>query len=333
MDSVLAAALGLGTGMVLGLAARLGEFCSLGAIETAAYAGDQRRIRLWGIVLGTAIAATYVLAHLGQIDLSLTIYHAIAWNPIASVIGGAMFGYGMALAGNCGFGALARLGGGDLRALVVVIVIGIMGLVTLSGPLAIARISLFPTGPAQGASLPPLALALAIALALWLAALAYAPLRHRPKTILWGIAAGLSIAAAFWGTTILNDTSFGAVPVEGHTFTAPIGRSMLFLMTSSAGGLSFSVGSVTGVIAGAFIGSWYRGIFRWEGCEDPRELGRQVLGACLMGIGGVTALGCSVGQGVSAFATLAISGPVTLAAIVAGALLGLRHLISGFQPG
>jgi uncharacterized membrane protein YedE/YeeE len=85
-------------------------------------------------------------------------------------------------------------------------------------------------------------------------------------------------------------------------------------------------------MVGALAGSTLRGLFKWEACEDPRELGRQVGGAVLMGIGGVVALGCSVGQGVSAFATLAWSGPVTLAAIALGALVGLRHLIAGYEP-
>ena len=103
-------------------------------------------------------------------------------------------------------------------------------------------------------------------------------------------------------------------------------------MTSTAGGITFSVGSVVGVMAGALIGSTLRGLFKWEACEDPRELGRQVGGAALMGVGGVVAMGCSVGQGVTAFAALAWSGPVTLAAIAVGAVFGLHHLISGFQP-
>jgi type III secretory pathway component EscS len=111
-----------------------------------------------------------------------------------------------------------------------------------------------------------------------------------------------------------------------------VGRTLIYLMTSTGGGLSFSVGSVVGVMIGALIGSISRGLFRWEACEDPRELGRQVGGAVLMGVGGVIAMGCSVGQGVSGFATLAWSGPVTLAAIVLGAMVGLRQLIAGFQP-
>jgi hypothetical protein len=86
---------------------------------------------------------------------------------------------------------------------------------------------------------------------------------------------------------------------------------------------------VIGVMAGALMGSTLLGMFRWEACEDPRELGRQVGGAALMGIGGVIAMGCSVGQGLSGIAALAWSGPVTMIAIIAGALFGLRNLIGG----
>jgi len=347
MDSIPAGAwaalIGLVTGCVLGLAARMGDFCTLGAIESAVYGADQRRLRMWGITLGTGIAATYLLAAFGQIDLIKTPYHAIRWTPLASVLGGALFGYGMALAGNCGFGALARFGGGDLRSLVVVVVISIFGFVTLSGPLAPLRDWAFPQVPSDGMQgfahlaqatlgLPATAVALLVAAGFFAWGLGHAPLRDEPRRIYWGMAAGLAIAAALWGTSALNHATLGAVEVEGHTFTAPLGRTLLWLMTSSAGGLSFSVGSVLGVLLGARLGSWRCRSFRWEACEDPRELGRQVMGAALMGVGGVVALGCSVGQGVTAFSTLAYSAPVTLAAIYAGALLGLRRLIAGFQP-
>lgn len=339
----MAALIGLVGGIVLGLAARLGDFCTLGAIESAVYGADQRRMRLWGVVLGTAIAATWLGAAAGWIDISGTFYHQIAWSPLASIIGGLIFGYGMALAGNCGFGALVRFGGGDLRSLVVVVVMGIFGFVALSGPLAPLRVALFAqhdaTGPQgmaalfQGSTgLSPLLLALPLAAALLIWALSHAPLRARPQMILWGVAAGLSVAFCFAGTTWVATQSLGEIGVEGPSFTAPIGRTLIFLMTSTAGGITFSVGSVAGVMIGALAGSMMRGLFRWEACEDPRELGRQVSGAALMGVGGVIAIGCSVGQGVTAFATLAWSGPVTLAAIVVGAMVGLRQLIGGFQP-
>jgi len=339
----MAAMLGLAGGVVLGLAARLGDFCTLGAIESATYGKDQKRIRLWGIVLGVAILATQFGALSGWIDLGASFYHSIAWNPLASVLGGLIFGYGMALAGNCGFGALVRFGGGDLRSLVVVVVMGIFGFVALSGPLAPLRLALFAQDPATGpqgivydltrlSGLPGPFWITLIAVAAFGFALAHAPLRRNPRMILWGVAAGLAVASGFAGTTWLANASFGEIGVEGPSFTAPVGRTLIYLMTSTGGGLSFSVGSVVGVMIGALIGSISRGMFRWEACEDPRELGRQVGGAVLMGVGGGIALGCSVGQGVSGFATLAWSGPVTLAAIVLGAMVGLRQLIAGFQP-
>lgn len=339
---MLAALVGLVGGLVMGLAARLGDFCTLGALESAVYAQDQRRLRLWGIVLAVAILGTQIGAMTGLIDLGASFYHSLQWNPLGSIIGGLVFGYGMALAGNCGFGALVRFGGGDLRSLVVVVVMGIFGFIALSGPLAPLRSALFPqpdaTGP-QGIlhdlgrlGIPPLAATLLIAALFAFWALSHRGLRQNPRMIAWGVAAGLAVVWCFAGTTWLYETSLGAVSVEGPSFTAPVGRTLIFLMTSTAGGITFSVGCVVGVMAGALIGSMIRGMFRWEACEDPRELGRQVGGAVLMGIGGVVAMGCSVGQGVTGFATLAWSGPVTLVAIAIGAVIGLRQLISGFQP-
>jgi len=341
--ALMAALLGLAGGLVLGLAARLGEFCTFGAIESAYMGHDQRRLRLWGIVLGVAMLCVFALDATGQLDISGTVYHRVQWNPFASIVGGLIFGYGMALSGNCGFGALARFGGGDLRALVVVIVIAVSGFFTLNGPLAPLRVSLFPTDTAdapQGIAhllsditgAPPILFAAIFAIGLIIWALLYAPLRLRKEAVFWGIAAGLAIASAFWGTSVLHEASFEEVTVRGYTFTAPLGSTLLYLMTSSGAGFGFSTGSVLGVIIGAFIGSRIKGHFRWEACEDPRELGRQVAGACLMGAGGIIAIGCSIGQGVSAFSTLAYSAPVTLAAIVAGAIFGIRQLLAGFAP-
>lgn len=342
--SVLAASVGLFGGLLLGLASKLGDFCTLTALEQAAYGGDQKRLRMWGIVLGTAILASFCLDAAGIIALTTLPYHSIAWNPVASIFGGLIFGYGMAMAGNCGFSALARLGGGDLRSFVIVLVIGIVGFMTMNGPFAEARVLLFPENPStaeyQGyahlfadlVGIPPFVFAAFIASGLIVWALSYAPLRQSSRHIFWGIIAGLAIVSAFWGTTWVNYVSFDETNIEGHTFTAPLGRTLLWMMTSSAGGISFSVGSVVGVLVGAFLGSVRLDGFRWEACEDPRELGRQIIGAAFMGVGGVIALGCTIGQGVSSFSTLAYSAPITLAAICIGALWGLKHMLAGFEP-
>ena len=134
--------------------------------------------------------------------------------------------------------------------------------------------------------------------------------------------------------TVTSIESFPATHsmVVTADFAAPIGETILYGMTATGRTLTFGTGSVAGVWIGAFIGSLIKGHFRWEACDDPRELRRQIIGATMMGVGAVVALGCSIGQGVSAFSVLAFSAPVTLAAIVVGTMIGLRQLITGFAP-
>jgi hypothetical protein len=237
------------------------------------------------------------------------------------------------------------LGGGDLRSFVIVLVMGVTAYMTIGGPFAAIRVWLFPTDPSADPSqqgitadvaaltgLPTFAIAAIIAAAFIGWALSDAGLRRSPGAILTGLAGAVAGASGWIGTSMVAEVSFEDVRATSHTFTAPVGESIFYLMTSSAGGLTFGVGSVAGVLCGALIGSFGKGHFRWEACDDPRELGRQILGATLMGIGGVVALGCSVGQGMTAFASLAWSAPVTLAAIFFGAMFGLRQLIQGL-PG
>lgn len=151
------ALIGLGSGLLLGLAARLGRFCTLGAIEDLLYGGSDLRMRMWGIAIGIAILGSFGLMSTGLFAPSDSYYLSIRWMPLASILGGLAFGYGMALAGNCGYGAVARLGGGDLRSFVIVLVMGVSTYVVLAGPLAPLRALLFPQAEVMSATPPGLA--------------------------------------------------------------------------------------------------------------------------------------------------------------------------------
>lgn len=330
-------------GVLLGLAARLGRFCTLGAIEDMLYGDDTRRLRMWGLAIGAAIVGTFALASTGMAPIEQSFYLSITWMPLASVIGGLMFGYGMALTGSCGYGALARLGGGDMRAFVVVLVMGVSAYAVLSGPLAYLRIWAFPQSGALtppgiahvlaqvvGISVNTLGICLGLLIAIW--SLANRAFLKRPASAFWALVVATAIVSGWAASGYIASYGFGAYPVVSHSFSAPVGEALLYTMTASAGMPSFAVGSVGGVLVGAFIGSLIKGHFRWEACEDPRELRRQILGAVFMGTGAVLAMGCTVGQGLSAFSTLSFSAPVTFVSIFAGAALGLKQLIEGFQP-
>lgn len=344
-DATLAALVGLFGGLLLGLAARLGRFCTLGAIEDMLYAGSSLRMRMWGVAIGVAVMGSFALIGLGWLGAEDAAYLRQQWNPLASILGGLLFGYGMALSGNCGYGALARLGGGDLRAFVIVLVMGLSAYVAISGPLSPLRVTVFPELDVDGGALPGIAHTLAgltgvstAALGITIGALVFAAmftsdeLRAAPKEVFWAMMAGVAVISGWAGTWYILQNGFSAIPVESHTFSAPLGDTIIYLMTSSGNNLNFGVGSVAGVLLGAFLGSLVKGHFRWEACEDPRELKRQILGAVIMGQGAVLAVGCSIGQGLSAFSLLAWSAPVTFLGILVGAAIGLRQLISGFAP-
>ncbi|MEL6618329.1 MAG: YeeE/YedE family protein [Pseudomonadota bacterium] len=338
------ALIGLLGGIALGLAARIGRFCTLGAIEDVLYGSDDRRMRMWAIAIGVAIIGTHLAIALDAFDAGQSAYLDRVWNPWATIIGGLMFGYGMALSGNCGYGALARLGGGDLRSFVIVIVMGLSAYFVMSGPLAYARVWLFPveTGATtpQGLGqvfdsalgIPPVATGLMVGGIVIAAGLSSRSMRSSPKHILWGAVVGLAVVSGWVGTYWVATVGFEPEPIQTHTFVTPIGDTLIYMMTASGNTLSFSVGSIVGVMIGASLGSYSKGHFRWEACEDPRELRRQIGGAALMGPGAILAVGCSVGQGISAFSTLAYSAPVAFAAIFVGATIGLKQLITGFSP-
>ncbi|NNE51550.1 MAG: YeeE/YedE family protein [Sulfitobacter sp.] len=343
-EPMLVALCGLVGGVALGLAARIGRFCTLGAIEDLYYGESTLRLRMWGIAIGVAIIGTFQLSALGLLHLDQTLFLSRGWNPVGTIFGGLMFGYGMALAGNCGYGALARLGGGDMRSLVIVLVMGLAAYVALGGPLSGLRLWAFgvpdtaPVGSSYATSLAgatglSVELAGMIIGALIIAfTLANKEMRHSFSHIFWGAVVGFAIVSGWAGTQWVADNGFDATPVLSHTFSAPIGETMLYAMTSSGNTISFGTGSVLGVLLGAFIGSLFKGHFRWEACDDPRELGRQMLGASLMGFGAIITVGCSVGQGLSAFSVLAYSAPLTLLFILIGAAIGLKQLMLGIRP-
>ena len=330
-------------GLLLGLAARLGKLCTLGMIEDVHYGQDYGRLWMWLTALGTAMLLNFGADAIGLIDLSSALQLSNRYSILGAIVGGLLFGYGMAQAGNCGYGVLARLGGGDIRALMIAIVMGVTASAAIFGVLSGLRPAFFPITPAGP---DPSGLAHAVermtglshtAIGLTLGAVALGVSIHlqtageRLRRVAWGIVAGAAISSGFLGTYWVVTNGFGAWPVASHSFTAPIGETIHYTMFSSVLAPKFGMGSVLGVILGGAIGSVIQDGFRWEACEDPRELRRQIGGAAAMGLGAVLAAGCSVGQGLSAMSLLSTTAPIVAASIWIGAWIGLRHLIVGLE--
>lgn len=332
---------GLAGGMALGFAARWGRFCTLGAIEDACLGGSRGRISAWGLAIAVAIAGTFGLDQAGVIDIAGSFYLISPTTLLATAFGSFLFGLGMSLVGTCGYGTLARVGGGDLKSVVTFLVLGITAYATMNGLSAYVRVYLFdvPAQLEQPAGIAHSAAAhfggsvhiWAYLIAAGIAALALTSrdLRASARFLVAGLIVGAAIVSGWFVTGYLANDPFEPHRLESFTFTGPPGDTLVYVMTATGASLQFGVGAVTGVILGATITTLAQRHFRWEACDDAREMRRQILGGALMGFGGVTAVGCTVGQGLSAASLLAFTAPVSLGAMFCGAWLGLQILVYG----
>jgi uncharacterized protein len=334
-------------GLLAGGAAQFGRLCTLSAIEDAAIAGDFRRARAFMLALATALLTTQLLSALGILDLSSNPYGQPKSDVLALICGAFLFGIGMSLAGTCGFGLLMRTGTGDLRAFVSAGVLGISAAAATGGILAPLRLTISTLGSLNRASIPwvslpdvawlrpastgnlVVTLLVVVALAGWI--VSSVRFRRRGHLILAGLGLGLAVTGGWIVTGPLADP-FGAHRLESLTFVAPIARVLLLTMGENISEASFAVATVLGVVIGSGIVTWRRDELRWEAFDDAREMRRHLLGAALMGFGGVLARGCTIGQGLSAASTLAVSAPIAILFMILGARIGLIYLIEGRVP-
>jgi hypothetical protein len=163
-----------------------------------------------------------------------------------------------------------------------------------------------------------------ISAALIIFALAHPPSRRSPGQVVAGVMVGLLIAAGWYATGYLGADEFNPVPVASLTFVAPIADALQYVMLSTGSTLNFGIATVGGVLLGSLVTALATGRFHLEGYQSPQHMLRSAGGAALMGIGGVMALGCSVGQGLTGLSTLAFASFIAVAGILLGAAAGLR---------
>jgi uncharacterized protein len=330
---------GLVIGLVYGSVGLLSGFCLMSSLRGWWAEGDGRLVRTYTLAMGVAVAATQILAGSGFVDIGKSIYLQPSFSAPLMFAGGLLFGYGMVLSNGCGSRALVLLGRGNLRSFVVVIVLGIVAMMTLKGLIAPARIAMLQasqtTAPAN--SVPALLSALGwsevtarmvaasvISAALILFAFAHAPFRRSPGQIAAGLVIGLLVAAGWFASGYLGVDDFNPAPVASLTFVAPIADALQYVMLSTGSTLNFGIATVGGVLTGSLITALATGRFQLEGYHSPRHMLRSAGGAALMGAGGVMALGCSIGQGLTGFSTLALASFIAVAGILVGTALGLR---------
>lgn len=331
---------GFGLGLVLGAAGRLSSFCLYRGLEESWAGGDGRPLRTFALALLVALIGTQLLLATGWIDLSQTPYLRSSFSVPAVFLGGALFGAGMVLANGCGFRALVLLGGGNLRSLVVLLCLGTAAHAALTGVLGtfrsalgqVARVEIAGTPTLPGllarAGLPPAWASLLVVGAITVALSVFIArdraFRRAPALVAGGVIVGLCIVAGWVVTGVLGADDFDPVPVASASFVVPAGDALLYLMQATGRTVGFGPALVAGVVCGSLILAALRGEVRIEGFSVERPIERYLAGGVAMGIGGVLAIGCSIGQGLTGSSTLALASVTAMAGILAGTALALR---------
>ena len=330
-------------GLVIGIVSRALKFCTFCAVRDIHENGDTTRLRIWALAIATAMIFLPILNIFVDLRLSETIYLSGTFGWAGAIVGGLLFGFGMALTRSCAFSLVVRSGTGDMRALVAFLVMGFSAYMAARGLTGLARVNWIEPlalnvsgfggqgipellAPYTGFTSEDLRTPLGIILGLALAAWALSAPRFRPsgKAILGSVLVGLSVIGAFAITGYLGNDEFEPTRVEGLSYVMPAGDTLIYLMTFTGATLGFGVALIAGTALGAFLTSLVRRDAGWKGFSSTRETGSYIVGAFLMGFGGVCALGCTIGQGISGIATLSASAPIALVSIIAGGLVAQR---------
>lgn len=312
---------GLAIGVAFGAIARWSGFCLRGGVEDFLATPDAPRMRGFVLAMAVALLGVQGLVLLGHLDLSKAVVlpPTLFWG--GALLGGALFGTGMVLTGGCGTRMLVLAAAGNLRSVVSLIVFALVAYATIRGILAPARAAL---APLSSVTLAKPALPLAVGAVTVIAALAFVLWRRVPvKHLIAGALVGLLVPAGYLATTMLAD-EFDPAPVESLNVTRSAGDTLVYLLTWTGSTINFGIAFVFGILVGAALVVAIRRDFKLVGFETPRDMLRYFLGAALMGVGGVLALGCSVGNGLSGIAALAPTSFIALPAMVVSAAMTLK---------
>jgi hypothetical protein len=255
----------------------------------------------------------------------------------------------MTQTGGCASKTLVRLGAGNLKSLIVMLVLGIFAYMTLRGLLALPRLQIETTnidlttrglhnqnlgelaGAAIGVAAVPARAVVAAALALLFLVICFkdAAFRRSAPNIAAGLLIGLCAVGGWLVTGVLAADEFNPVQLASITFVSPAGESLQYLMTFTGSTINFGIAVIGGVIAGSFLMAIATGTFRIESFADRSDLIRHLGGAALMGAGGIMALGCTIGQGITGMSTLSLGSMIAWLSILGGGYLGIKYLEEG----
>ena len=331
---------------VFGFVANKTHFCVMGAISDVIHMGSRGRLGAWFLAIGIAVLGTQAMQLAGLLDVGESRYLGTGFLWFSYLLGGVLFGVGMTLAAGCGQRNLVRFGGGNLKAFVVLLVMGVSAYMTLRGLFGVARINLVDplsvdlaergladqslvsavqslTGMGNADLLRGI-VTLLVGGGLLAYALKQRELRESMDHLLAGVVIGACAIAGWYVTGALGVDDFDPVPVESMSFISSTGNTVNYLMTFTGSTINFGIALIFGMITGSLIYAVVSGNFRIETFSTRSEMVSHLVGGALMGFGGVLSIGCTIGQGVTGMSTLAMGSVIATVSIIFGSALTMK---------
>ena len=293
-------------------------------------------------------------------DTSNPPYRTTTFVWLRNVVGGFLFGIGMTLASGCGNKTLVRLGEGNMKSIVVLTIMALAASVMLFTsfdyfvflqwmmPLSIDFTNYGVSGQDLGSVIVGLsgldakpvywllpALVVGLAMLIWV--FKVADFRANRELMSAGLIVGLLVVIVWYitagptGQALLEELEFMdqrpyAAGAQSFSFIAPGAHIGQYIYQGfSSAYLSFGVVVVVGVILGSFLYTLVFRQLRVEWFASWSDFFNHVIGAMLMGVGGILGMGCTIGQGITGIATLALGSFITVAAIVAGSVGTMKY--------
>ncbi|SFZ97635.1 YeeE/YedE family protein [hydrothermal vent metagenome] len=311
-------------GLTFGAIAQKTQFCFSGSIKDYMLFSSTRRGASVVMAMITAIVGTYLLTLVYEIDLSETVWLKEDVNYFTIILGGMLFGSGMVIADGCSSRHLVKFAQGDNKSLVTVIFIAIFAFASMKGVLSPIVLWLTTNEILMNLSSFVKNVQLNIFVVLFVLLLILAVLTKKFKRVIElkdGFFIGLLVVGAWYLTgvygaqTLELDTRY--VNFTAITFVGPSARSLAMFTNWKINNLDFGIVLIFGVLIGAFIMSRFNRKYSF-GCVSNikmHKLTNSMAGGALMGVGGVLAIGCTVGQGLSGLSTLAVASFVAIVSI------------------
>jgi uncharacterized protein len=324
--------IGLIIGISFGVIAQKNQFCFSGSIKDYILTKSTKRASSVVMAMIVAITSTTVMANYLDIDLTQTVYFKNNINYFAIIFGGILFGTGMMLADGCSSRSLIKFGQGDTNALVTLIFIGIFAYATTKG-LLFGILNPFINSPflvELSSNITNSQMNIYVIVGILSIILLYLVKKvKRVATLRDGMLIGLLVSVAWAVTGVMGADSFErTIELSGISFVYPMGKTLELFTYYQVNEFSFAIALVCGVLIGTFLMSFANKKYSF-GCTANQNMNKvkyNMIGGSLMGAGGVLAIGCTVGQGLTGLSTLAFASLLAILSIFISGFITARIL-------